>query len=55
MFLSLQLINGLKQLQAAHIYDRALSGLLQKGLSLGKIDIQQIAADGSFFPCTGRR
>ena len=40
----------LKQFQAAHIYDRVLSGLLQKGLSSGKIDIQQIAIDGSFSP-----
>lgn len=45
----------LKQLQKAHIYDRVLSGLLQKGLSLGKIDIQQIAVDGSFSPSSGRR
>lgn len=40
----------LKQLQEAHIYDRVLSGLLQKGLVLGKIDISQIAVDGSFSP-----
>lgn len=45
----------LKQLQEAHIYDRVLSGLLQKGLSLGKIDIQQIAVDGSFSPSSRRR
>ena len=45
----------LKQLQEAHIYDRVLSQLLQKGVSLGKIDIQQIAIDGSFSPCPRRR
>ncbi len=45
----------LKQLQEAHVYDRVLSGLLQKGLALGKIDIEQIAVDGSFFPSSRRR
>ena len=40
----------LKQLQEAHIYDRVLSGLLRKGLLAGKIDISQIAVDGSFSP-----
>ena len=45
----------LKQLQDAHIYDRVLSGLLQKGLRSGKIHIEQIAIDGSFSPCARRR
>jgi len=44
-----------KQLQEAHVYDRVLSGLLQRGFQSGKIDIKQIAVDGSFSPCTGRR
>jgi len=45
----------LKQLQKAHIYDRVLSGLLEKGLARGKIDIEQIAVDGSFSPSSRRR
>jgi len=44
-----------KQLQEAHVYDRVLSGLLQKGFQSGKIDIKQIAVDGSFSPCSRRR
>ena len=44
-----------KQLEEAHVYDRVLSGLLQRGFQVGKIDIKQIAVDGSFFPCTRRR
>ena len=36
-----------KQLQEAHVYDRVLSGLLQKGFQSGKIDIKQIAVDVS--------
>ena len=45
----------LQQFKDAHIYDRVLSGLLQKGVSLGKINLSQIAVDGSFSPGTRRR
>lgn len=45
----------LKQFEEQHILDRVLSGLLQKGLQEGRIDISQVAIDGSFSPCTGRR
>jgi transposase len=45
----------LKQLQEAHIYDKVLSGILQRGLQSGKINIDQIVVDGSFSPCARRR
>lgn len=45
----------LKQFEAEGVLDRVLSGLLQKGLKEGKVDLSQIAVDGSFSPCTGRR
>jgi transposase len=45
----------MKQLQALGIFDRVLAGLLQLGLSEKKIDLSQIAVDGSFSPCTWRR
>ena len=37
------------------VFDRVLSKLLQIAVLQGKIDISQIAVDGSFSPCTGRR
>lgn len=44
----------LKQFEQQWILDRVLSGLLQKGLQEGKIDISQVAVDGSFSPRTWR-
>ncbi len=44
----------LKQFKQEGILDRVLSGLLQKGLKEGKIDLSQVAVDGSFSPCTRR-
>ena len=37
-------------LKKAHVFDRVLSGILQAGLSEGKIDLSQVAIDGSFSP-----
>ena len=38
------------------VYDRVLSKLLQVAISQGKINLSQIAVDGSFSPCPrGRR
>jgi len=37
------------------VFDKVLSRLLQKGIKDGKIDLNQLAVDGSFSPCTGRR
>lgn len=45
----------LKQFEDIGVLDRVLSGLLQKGLKEGKIDLSQIAVDGSFSPSTRRR
>ena len=42
-------------LKKAHVFDRVLSGLLQAGLAEGKIDLSQIAIDGSFSPRAWRR
>jgi len=42
-------------LKREHVLDRVLSGLLQVGLSEGKIDLSQIAVDGSFSPRAWRR
>ena len=39
-------------LKKAHVFDRVLSGLLQVGLSERKIDLSQVAIDGSFSPRT---
>lgn len=45
-----------KQLSESGILDRVLSGFLQKGLREGKIDLSQLAVDGSFSPLgRGRR
>jgi len=45
----------LKQLQELGVFDKVLAGLLKRGFLEGKIDISQIAVDGSFFPSTRRR
>ena len=45
----------LKQFEQKGIFDKVLSGLLQKGVKEGKIDLSQLAVDGSFSPCTRRR
>lgn len=37
------------------VFDRVLSKLLQIAVSQGKIDLSQIAVDGSFSPFSGRR
>lgn len=37
-------------LKKAHVFDRVLSGLLQAGISEGKINLSQVAIDGSFSP-----
>lgn len=34
----------------ARVFDRVLSGLLQIGIAEGKIDLSQVAVDGSFSP-----
>lgn len=39
----------------AHVFDRVLSGLLQIGINEGKIDLSQVAVDGSFSPSTWGR
>ena len=44
-----------KQLSENGVFDRVLSGLLQKGLQRGLLDLNQLAVDGSFSPLTGRR
>jgi transposase len=36
----------------AHVFDRVLSDLLQAGIAQGKINLNQVAIDGSFSPCT---
>jgi transposase len=37
-------------LKKAQVFDRVLSGLLQAGISEKKIDLSQVAIDGSFSP-----
>lgn len=39
-----------KQLSENGIFDRVLSGLLQKGVQQGVVDLNQLAIDGSFSP-----
>jgi len=39
-------------LKKAHVLDRVLSGFLQAGIAEGKVDLTQIAIDGSFSPGT---
>ena len=45
----------LKQFESLGIFNKVLSGLLQRGLKEKKIDLSQIAVDGSFSPCAWRR
>lgn len=47
--------NWLKQWSQTGIFDKVMSGLLQFALQQGKIDLAQMAVDGSFSPLTGRR
>jgi len=35
-------------LKKAHVFDRVLSGLLQAGIAQKKVDLSQVAIDGSF-------
>jgi transposase len=42
-------------LKQAHVFDRVLSGLLQLGIAEKKIDLSQVAIDGSFSPRTWGR
>lgn len=42
-------------LKKAHVFDRVLGGLLQVGIAEKKIDLSQVAIDGSFSPRTRRR
>lgn len=44
-----------KQLSKNGIFDRVLSGLLQRGIQKGLIDLNQLAVDGSFSPLARRR
>lgn len=44
-----------KQLSENGVFDRVLSGLLQKAIQNGLIDLNQLAVDGSFSPLSGRR
>jgi transposase len=37
------------------VFDRVLSGLLQKAIQVKKVDLSTLLVDGSFSPCTGRR
>lgn len=45
----------LKQWSIEGVFDKVMSGLLQVAISQGKIDLSQVAVDGSFSPCTRRR
>jgi transposase len=47
--------NWLKQWSRTGIFDKVMSGLLQVALQQGKIDLAQMAVDGSFSPLTRRR
>lgn len=47
--------NWLKQWSRTGIFDKVMSGLLQIALQQGKIDLAQMAVDGSFSPLTRRR
>jgi transposase len=44
----------LKRWSSAGIFDRVLSGLLQLAVKQGKVDLSQMAVDGSFPPLTWR-
>jgi transposase len=45
----------LKHWSVTGVFDKVMSGLLQIALEKGKIDLSQLAADGSFSPLTRRR
>lgn len=45
----------LKQWSVEGVFDKVMSGLLQIAISQGKVDLSQMAVDGSFSPLTGRR
>ena len=45
----------LKQWSVEGVFDKVMSGLLQVAIKQGKIDLSQIAVDGSFSPITRRR
>ncbi len=45
----------LKQWSTEGVFDKVMSGLLQIAMSQGKIDLSQMAVDGSFSPLTRRR
>jgi len=42
----------LKQWSAEGVFDRVMSGLLQIAIQQGKVDLSQLAVDGSFSPLT---
>jgi transposase len=45
----------LKHWSATGVFDKVMSGLLQVALQKGKLDLSQLASDGSFSPLTRRR
>jgi len=45
----------LKQWSIEGVFDKVMSGLLQVAISQGKVDLSQIAVDGSFSPSTSGR
>lgn len=45
----------LKTWSVTGVFDKVMSGLLQIALQKGKLDLSQLAADGSFSPLTRRR
>lgn len=45
----------LKQWSREGVFDKVMSGFLQLAISQGKIDLSQVAVDGSFSPLAGRR
>lgn len=44
-----------KQLSATGVFDKVLSGLLQRGMQQGLVDLDKLAVDGSFSPGARRR
>ena len=45
----------LKHWSVTGVFDKVMSGLLQVALQKGKLDLSQLASDGSFSPLTRRR
>ena len=45
----------LKHWSTTGIFDKVMSGLLQVALQNGKVDLSQLASDGSFSPLSRRR